>query len=356
MPGLSDREKIQILMMVGYGDRKRTQLEVCNLFNELYPNRNPITQSCVSKLIRRFNDTGSIKNLPRTGRPKVATDGYKALNVLLDIAENPKQSTRRLGLQHDISHMSVDNLLRKQKMRPYKVHLVQELNEDDFDRRSQFCENLMERCNIDPLFANKILFSDEATFMLNGSVNRHNCRFWSSNNPRWMEEVHTQRPEKLNVWIGIIDQNVIGPFFIEGNLTSERYLLLLQENVIPSLNALYPNREEIWFQQDGAPAHFSVEVRQFLDEEFPNRWIGRRGEIEWPARSPDLTPLDFFLWGHLKTKVYESKPLDLNDLRNRIVGESRFIPAEVFSNVIQEFRDRLGYCLANNGAHFEHLL
>ncbi|CAB0036793.1 unnamed protein product, partial [Trichogramma brassicae] len=53
-------------------------------------------------------------------------------------------------------------------------------------------------------------------------------------------------------------------------------------------------------KQDGAAAHYGRNVRNFLDGEFFDRWIGRRGTIEWPARSPDLTPLDFFLWWYLK--------------------------------------------------------
>ena len=47
-----------------------------------------------------------------------------------------------------------------------------------------------------------------------------------------------------------------------------------------------------FFQQDGVPPHYDAQVRQFLDQRFHNHWIGRRGPIEWPARSPDLSPLD----------------------------------------------------------------
>jgi len=353
---LSEKEKTDILSMVGYGDRKRTQQEVCDLFNQRYPNRVAITQSCVSKLVKKYNETGTVKDRRRSGRPKAATGGDVGLNVLIDLQDNPKQSLRQLSLNHHVSFQSVLNLLKREKIRPYKIHLVQELVEDDFYRRSEFCEVLMEKCNVDPNFVYNIIFSDEATFMLNGTVNRHNCRYWSQINPRWMEEVKTQKPQKVNVWTGIVGHNFIGPFFINGNLTSEVYLNLLVENVIPQLEVLYPDRQNIWFQQDGAPAHFGLIVRNFLNETFPNQWIGRRGEIEWPARSPDLTPLDFYLWGYLKDKVYENKPENIEDLKAKIVNEMRHIPRITFDNVLREFRDRLGYCLAQNGRHFEHLI
>ena len=57
------------------------------------------------------------------------------------------------------------------------------------------------------------------------------------------------------------------------------------------------NMQQVIFQQDDALAHHSREVRAFLDEQLPDRWIGRRGPVEWAPCSPDLTPYDFFLWG-----------------------------------------------------------
>ncbi|KAJ4448366.1 hypothetical protein ANN_10382, partial [Periplaneta americana] len=59
---------------------------------------------------------------------------------------------------------------------------------------------------------------------------------------------------------------------------------------------------------------------------FPDRWIGTRGGPNaWPPRSPDLNPLDFYLWGHLKSLVYSSPVPDLESLRNRIVACSEDI-------------------------------
>ncbi|GBN34306.1 hypothetical protein AVEN_257911-1 [Araneus ventricosus] len=52
--------------------------------------------------------------------------------------------------------------------------------------------------------------------------------------------------------------------------------------------------------------------RSSLDAKFPRRWIGRGGPTHGTARSPDLSSLDFFLWGHLKSLVYES-PIDSDE-------------------------------------------
>jgi hypothetical protein len=59
-------------------------------------------------------------------------------------------------------------------------------------------------------------------------------------------------------------------------------LNLLQEKVMPAIQNRCP--QDIIFQQDGASPHYARQVREFLDDVFPDAWIGRRGSIEWPAR------------------------------------------------------------------------
>ncbi|KAJ8921290.1 hypothetical protein NQ315_013764 [Exocentrus adspersus] len=125
----------------------------------------------------------------------------------------------------------------------------------------------MFRCDGDPNFLNNIVFSDEETFCLNGSVNRHNCRYWSQENPHWIQECHSHNQAKVkNVWAAIVENRIIGPYFFEENLTAARYLEFLRFDLIPALAVLFPNNEDgnsphqrIWFQQNGAPLHYGVE-------------------------------------------------------------------------------------------------
>lgn len=240
---------------------------------------------------------------------------------------------------------------------------VHELNEDDCDRRLEFCEVMNDKLSNQPDFLNYLIFSDEATFCLNGEMNRQNCRYWATENPHWMQESHTQNPQKLNVWAGFTRGHILGPYFFDGSLNGDMYLDFLRFELIPALAILFPNNENpdlpsfnVWYQQDGAPPHYSLVVREYLNEVFPNRWVGRRGPMEWPARSPDLTPLDFFLWGYLKSRVYYSKPRDLEELRERIRFECRHIDQGMRENVLEEFQLRLYHCQETNGWQFEHLL
>lgn len=342
-------------MLIGYGDRKRTYEEVSHLFNDLNPQRPPVSRSTVSRIMNKFNETGSVQDRPRSGRPKTATNEDKTLDVLLDVQQNPQTSTYELARNHGISRKSVQTILHKNKFHPYKIQNHHELNEDDFDRRLQFCESILQKISTQNNFLDSLVFSDEATFCLNGTVNRHNCRYWSDSNPHWMDETHTQYPQKVNVWAGLVQNHLIGPFFIDGALTGEKYLDLLQHQIIPEINNLFPNMN-VYFQQDGAPAHYHRIVREYLDTIFPQRWIGRRGVMEWPARSPDMTPLDFFLWGYLKNRVYVNRPSNINDLKARIRLEMQSISPQMINSSIRSFQDRLYYCQETGGQQFEHLL
>ena len=191
-------------------------------------------------------------------------------------------------------------------------------------------------------------------------MNKHSCRYWDNTNPFVFREDHTQFPEKVNVWAGILGDEIIGPVFIDGNLTGQLYLQCLEDVIDP----LITQSVETQVDEDGehdaqlgkvAFQNYAVPVREWLNERFPRRWIGRRGTLEWPAISPDLTPLYFFLWGYLKTEVYRTPVNDLHELRARTSRECRNIQRETFEKVRREFESRLYYCLANNGSHFEKL-
>jgi len=99
-------------------------------------------------------------------------------------------------------------------------------------------------------------------------------------------------------------------------------------------------------------------MREYLNECFPNRWLGHGGHIAWPPRSPDLTPLDYYLWGHMKTFVYETKVRSRAALHDRIFAAAEHIrnhPDNVAS-ATQSLLMRAEKCIATRGGHFEQLL
>ena len=130
---------------------------------------------------------------------------------------------------------------------------------------------------------------------------------------------------------------------------------MLRDNVFPSLlneDGTFPS----FFQHDGAPPHYGLIVRQWLDVQLPGHWIGRRGPEEWPPRSPDLTPMDFYLWGHLKQLVYAEKIRDVHHLQQRIMLCCSEIAPEVLLRVSADWIKRLELCIQQDGRHIEHII
>lgn len=90
-------------------------------------------------------------------------------------------------------------------------------------------------------------------------------------NPPEFREAHTQFPQEVNVWADIFDDQIVGPFFIDGNLDGPTYLQLSEEAAIPRVVRTVEDDEEGFdhiFQQDGAPPHFALALRAYLDVEF----------------------------------------------------------------------------------------
>ena len=108
-------------------------------------------------------------------------------------------------------------------------------------------------------------------------------------------------------------------------------------------------------QQDGATPHTSNASLDWLRKKFGDRLISRQCAM-WAPHSPDLNPPDFFLWGHLKGKVYEISPQTLQELKTSIVRQTRRITREQIRNVIDHFVRRVKICLQRGGAHLEHVL
>lgn len=358
----SVEERIQIVFL--YGAEGMCYLRTARAFNERNPDKN-VSHVYVRDLIKKFQQTGSVKNKKREG-PRVLNEETQ-IEVIGQVSVNPEASTRQLASITGIARTSVRRVLKMQKFHPYKMKILQELGDDDPDRRIQFCELMTEEIRREPSLTKNICFSDESSFFLNGNVNKQNCRYWSDENPHIVVEGHTQNPQKLNVWCGILGDKIIGPFFIDGNLTGDAYVEMLNNLIEPSIvnevenqrdlgGNLNLNEDLIHFQQDGAPPHYAIITRRWLDRFYPRQWIGRRGPIEWPPRSPDLTPLDFFLWGYIKSIVYKTKPASLQELRQRIIEACRNIPREIFQKVREEFENRLYFCMEQNGCHFEQLL
>ncbi|GFX31009.1 putative DD41D transposase [Trichonephila clavipes] len=190
------------------------------------------------------------------------------------------------------------------------------IHQNDHQARRRFVEWAQNEIDVVPDFHKRILFSDEAHFWLNGYVNKQNCHIWSEANPQVYVETPLH-PEKLTVCHDV---------------------------------------QELWFQQDGATCHTARATIDLLKDTIGDRLISRFGPVNWPPRSCDLTPLDYFLWGYVKSLVYADKPQTLDHLEDNIRRVIADIRPQMLEKVIENWTSRLDYIRASHGSPMPEIL
>ena len=146
--------------------------------------------------------------------------------------------------------------MQKLQSKPYHPTLIVDLNEDDFDGRSQSNNICLEKFNSDSDLINHILWSDECKFNRNGTVNCHNCVYWSTENPHAKFSV-TNTEEGTMVWCGLSSNGLLGPYFFDETVTGSTYRQMLVDYAWPQLQG-----KRLYFQHDGAAPHYAVIVRE----------------------------------------------------------------------------------------------
>ncbi|GFW61478.1 uncharacterized protein TNCV_347261 [Trichonephila clavipes] len=114
--------------------------------------------------------------------------------------------------------------------------------------------------------------------------------------------------------------------------------------------------QELWFQQDGATCPTARATIDLLKYTFGDRLISRFGPVNWPPRSCDLTPLDYFLWGYVKSLVYADKPQTLGHLEDSIRRVIADIRPQMLEKVIENWTSRLDYIRASRGSHMPEII
>ena len=315
-------------------------------------------ETLIRRCYKKFRYRGCICHHEKScaGRPSVTKETVD--RVRETFTHSPRKSVRRASWELKIPEPTVRKLLWKQlQLYLYKLQLVQKLQPDDPPKQLAFCEDLLSRMETDQGLPERVIFSDEVTFFLSGKVNRHNTRIWGSQNLHALIEMERDSP-KVNVFCAIFRRCVFGPFFFaKDNVTGKVYLDMLENWLMPQLAD-----EEVQgyiYQQEGAPPHWHKEVREYLNEHLPGRWVGHAAATDntfctWPPQSPDLTVCDFFLWGFVKYNVHVPPlPKTVLELRERINTAIGNVTQDMLERVWREWEYRLDICRVTRGSHIE---
>lgn len=366
MPQLTPQQRAYV---VSEFHRTQSVAAVLRNFRQQFPNARCPSRPTVYANVHKYEATGTSLNLNRghSGRPRTgrSAENIQAVQNALQQqhqVHGPRISSRRNGL--GLPQSTFNRITRLDlQWHPYQMIRRHELLERDHARRTEFCEWLLGR---PPRFLEDLCISDESAFCLNGSISTHNVRQYAPRGQRPLDFAFERRDsrQKLTVWIGLVGNGgLIGPFFFHQNVNGEVYLAMLNDQVVPVLEEefLRFRRQQngqfrhLWWAQDGAPAHRTRIVTARLQQLFGNRVLALNHEVEWPPRSPDLTPLDFFLWGYLKSRVYTTPPASLDDLQQRIVREVDILKQDrqMIRRAVAQMLNRAQLCVDRGGGHVE---
>lgn len=313
-----------------------------------------VSKKNVVDTVKRFNKTCQFAKQERH-KTSLLSNEDAVCGVLGSLAQQRGKSIRTSAVVNALSIGTTHTIARKVlKLYPYRFILLHALSDYDRIVRVEACHHLI------PLFSpqRKVVFSDEATFRIDGCVNRWNCRIWDHQRPDDFFVEQRQGASSITVWGAMTTEYLFGPYFFPSTVTGAAYRAVISELFLPDLIVKCGSADHFWFMQDGAPAHTAAETKELLAELFQDRVVSHGFLHEWPPRSPDLTPCDFYLWGVIRDLVYANGSFNnVAALSDALIGAFNAIRENKIEDVraaVLAVPQRMQKCIALEGSQLQH--
>jgi inhibitor of nuclear factor kappa-B kinase subunit alpha len=259
-----------------------------------------------------------------------------------------------MAAETGMSEASMRRLLDEDlQMKPFKMRKTQMLNPNLRAARKQKCRTLLQRFT--PENVDHILFSDEKIFNVEAKWNSQNGRVYATDVhalPAGANQMQrTLHPASVMVWAGVSAFGKTSLVFVDQGvkIRKENYVSdILVPHVLPLTQTMF-NNNIWWFQQDSAPAHKANFTQTWCRDHLP----GFISSSEWPAGSPDLNPLDYFVWSKLEQMACRKNHPSVPSLKRALLKAWEELPMEEVHNSIHGWRKRLTACVRAQGGHFE---
>ncbi|GFW42809.1 transposable element Tcb2 transposase [Trichonephila clavipes] len=344
-----------------------------------------MAHSVVSRLWKSFKTTGMCSRRHEGDRVRSTTTAEDRY-IVLSAKRNRRTTAQQVANQFlaasgkQISQKTAARRLRGGGLYARRPVVCVPLTRQHRTARLQWCR---EHHNWTELDWACILFSDESRFSLSSDCRRQLI---------WRESGTAYRPENIQeknryptcsimVWAGImINGRTRLHVVANGTMTGQRYIdevllphvrlfhgavgdkfVFMGDNATchrtPAVqDCLDSERIQRLFQQDGATCHTARATIDLLKDTFGDRLISRFGSVNWPPRSCDLSPLDYFLWSYVKSLVYADKPQTLDHSEDNIRRVIAHIRPQMLEKVIENWTPRLDYIRASHGNHMPEII
>jgi len=303
-----------------------TQVEISELCQ--------VSQSTVSKTIKRYFNRGVFSRKPGSGRKKrLSLVDLKYLEA--EIEKNPKLGSRKLKIKlaEDYKRNVSDRTIRRG------------LCSINLNGRVACKKPLLSKANIDKRFDHsktwlnyakedweRIIWSDETKINLFGSDGRAYVRRKPGTRYENQNLIPTVKfgGGSVMVWACFSARGVGEITIIDGIMNADGYCRILDTCLLKSARDL--SMTDFIFQQDNDPKHTSMKVKEYLD-------LKEIKTMSWPPQSPDMNPIEN-LWHHLKTRIEQRSPRNIRILKEIIVEEWKSISPEICKKLVDSISKR----------------
>jgi len=296
-------------------------------------------------VIKRWQETGESKCLPRSGRKRKSTKREDRTLVRISLANRrlaSKELSRELNESTGakLSAPTVRRRLLENGLRGCKARKKPLLTEKQRKRRLEWARSHV-KWSVEKW--RRVLFSDESTF----TVNNHSGNNYVRRKPG--EEFRPycisptiKHPQSIMVW-GCMSASGVGRLeVVSGMMNAIKYINVLEKKMLPSAQSLFSGTGNWIFQDDNAPCHRAKKVQRWYSSQHVER-------MEWPAQSPDLNPIEN-LWQRLGNIISKHKPKTKRELTEQVIaGWFRVISQEELAKLVDSLPRRCRMVIQNHG-------
>jgi hypothetical protein len=305
-----------------------------------------VRENTICDLLRKERLSGTVDDMRKSGRPRCSSSRDDR-NLAIDALRHPRVGSRELkrrwqiNLGKAVSIRTVQTRLISAGVRSYVCKKKPLISKVNMSRRLQWAKDHEQWGDNE---WRQVLFSDETPLYLIQTTQRRYFRSRQISHDKRINAA-TTRPTvqagggKIMVW-GAFRSDIIVPLRrVNGTLRSQQYTEILQERVLPHLNA-HPHPSLI-FQQDNAPSHTSIHTRS---------WLQQHGMqvMQWPPQSPDLNPVEN-LWNNLKQRLELSEIHGFDNLWETAQKLWMETSTCIMNNLIASMPRRVQAVLRNRG-------
>lgn len=300
------------------------------------------SKSTVNNVVAKFNNTGSVNDLPGRGRPRKTSQDEDEAMVEMHIRE-PFLPATQTANQHDVSADTVRRRLKQGGLRCRRPFIGNSLTPRHREARLQWA--VAHARWYAPQWDN-VLFSDESKFNIFFADGR--LRVWRRDGERFSDKCVLESNRfgggGVLVWAGISTHHRTELVVVEGTLTAQSYVDILRQQVVP----MFQNNQDLrLFQHDNARPHSARLTQEFLRQQ-------NIDTLEWPAVSPDMSPIEHF-WDELGRRVRKRGVLrTVNELEVALREEYFSIPQEVIARLTRSMTRRVRACRQAEGGHTQY--